>query len=299
MEFYCIMSFSSAELKLVREVARGATTPANVARALNRTLSQIYRILRNLEKKDVLELNKGTIKLNNHVHIQQLAILLSQEKSIISKIAGTGLDILICIKEIPKTVSQISQDTSLTKSTIFYKLNQFLKINLVKKDKTNYCINKKIWSDMKTFIESYCAYQQTIDKRIPLGSIIYYKNLREIVFSYKSEFNAAKTGFSAFSKYGVKLYTITNTYYLPKKELSVQEVFRHSLYVVEKEMKQQQLIIIAIFYLKHETKLKKINHFIVDSLTEVIQGKNVKGMPLKNEIIARAKMYDVNVEKYL
>ena len=136
---------------------------------------------------------------------------------------------------------------------------------------------------------------ENIDSRITADSVIYYKNDKEIVFSNKKELDAIQTAFSAFESYGIKILNITYYYYLPKKKLSKKEVFRHAIYVAEKDKDIREIIFVALFYLKFKEELKSIKNNLLEDIKEILKGKTIKGLPTLNEIKDRAITYDIKL----
>jgi len=223
------MHFSKTELKVLEQIALGKKQVLEVARILNKDKSQIYRIIKNLEQKGFLSLKNKEIKYSEATHVQLLLQQLSRQSSFIEDISGCGLKLYLYILEIPKSIEEITKATGIKPSTIFYKLNTARKKSLIKTQDGKYKFNSKLWNRLNEFFIELKKYEETYDRRIPPGSVIYHKTKEDIIFSTKAEYDAALTGFSAYENYGIKIYSIDNNYYLPKKRLSKKEVFMHSI----------------------------------------------------------------------
>ncbi len=288
------MRFSKTELRVVWQVALGKRNASEIALALNKDQSQIYRILKSLENKGFAVLENGKVIPSENIHVNILLQELSRQPNIVDNLSGCGINLFTAILE-PKTVPQIIKETGLKRSTVFYKLKEATRNSFITMFKKKYILNNKIWPKMKEFFAELKKYEETADKRVPPGAVIYYKNESEIVFSTKVECNAALTGFSAYELFGIKLLPVDYTYYLPKRTLTKQEVFLHSLYRAEKEGDARDFVFIALFYLKHKNKLKNIKHGIIDNINKVMQGKKIKYYPTYGEIKDRADVYDIKI----
>ncbi|WP_440948519.1 hypothetical protein ACSAZL_09975 [Methanosarcina sp. T3] len=66
----------------------------------------------------------------------------------------------------------------------------------------------------------------------------------------------------------------------PEKELTREDIFRHALYVAEKEPSVRYFIFLALFYCKFEEELKEVKHDIVEKLKLVLQGGGSEGILL-------------------
>lgn len=287
------MRFSKPELKMLEKVAHGQNEVFEIAKALNKDKSQVYRLVQNLDKKGFARLEDGKVRPFSHLHVQLLLQELNRRPSFIDSLSGCGLTLFTYILE-PRTVQEIVEATGIKKSTVFYKLKKAQRHNFIRKQDSKYQFNAKLWPRMKEFLSELQQYEETVDSRIPAGSIIYHKTDKEIVFSTKAEFDAALTGFSMYEHYGIRIFPVDYTYYLPKKRLNKNEVFLHSLYRVEKEPTKQNLLLIALFYAKHKKTLS-VEHEILRNIEQVLQRKVIKGYPQYSEVRERAVMYDIKI----
>ncbi len=289
------MELTKAELELLHQIGIGMRTVSSLAVALHKNKTQVYRTVASLVKKGFLEgLQEGTINLGGKVHTSLLLQLLAKHPSIITPFSGSGISIFTAIIE-PRTMAEISALTKLQNSIIYRKLKQGRYIQLIHKKENRFITNEKIWPFATQFLQELQLYESSIDSRVPINAVIYYKNDSEILFSLKEEYDAAPTAFSAYSKYGIKLLTHTHFYYLPKKSLSEKDVFTHSLQVAEKEKSVRYYIYIALFYLKYKTKLISIKNSILNSLSEILKGKIMPGFPKLEEIKEKAEIYNIAV----
>lgn len=287
------MRFSKPELKVLEKVAQGKIEVGEIAKALKKDLSQVYRLVQNLDKKGFARLQGGKVEPYPHLHVQLLLQELNRRPSFINSLSGCGLKLFTFILE-PRTVQEIVEGTGIKKSTFFYKLKKAQRHNFIRKFDDKYQFNAKLWPRMKEFLNGLQQYDETVDSRIPAGSSIYHKNDEEIVFSTKAEFDATLTGFSMYEHFGIRIFPVDYTYYLPKKKLTKNEVFLHSLYRAEKETTKQNLVLIALFYIKHKKTLS-VKHEILRNIDEVLRRTVIKGYPRYSEIRERAVMYDIKI----
>lgn len=289
------MQLSEIELEALQQIANGSTDIKKIVENLNKDPSRIYRTKNRLVEKNFIEFSQGKIIPKKTTHINLLFQLLIDYPNIINLIKNSGLPILTELLN-PKTVEEIKINTGFKKSIIYKKIRQGIDINaIIKKEKNRYVINEKIWKELKDFIEEYKKLYLTTDPRIPTNSIIYHKKQNEIIFSNKSDFDATLTAFSAFKKHGIKILLTRNYYYLPKKTLSKEEIFKHSLYVVEKEKNIRNLTFIILFYLKNKNDLLSIKHPILKKLKQILKGKKILGYPSLKELREKAEMYDIRI----
>lgn len=289
--FHILMNLSITELKVISEIGNANNEISKIAKSLKLSDSQIYRTIQSLRKKGILNSQNEPSK---KTHVSIIFKLLSRASNLSIPFSGTGLQIFAELIY-PKTVFFVENKTGLHKTTILKKIRQARKMSFLVITKNTYQINDNIWSDAKEFFIELKKYEQSIDNRVPVTSTIYFKNDDEILFSNKNEIDATFTGFSKYSDFGIKIFNITYYYYLPKKELTKKEVFIHSLLITEKEMKVQNLILLALFYIKYRKELITVNHSIINNLKKIFKGEKIQYYPSLQEIKDRAKIYNIKV----
>jgi len=289
------MQLSQIELKTLEQIAQDNNDIKEIARNLHRDESRIYRTKQELIEKDILRFSNGKLEPKRLPYIVILLQLLSKYPNLVPLLSGSGIPILTALLKF-NTIKEIEENTDFEKSIIYRKIKQAILISVVIKiHKKTYSLNEKVWNDLIRFLEELKKYDETTDSRIPANSTIYYKTNEEIVFSNKSEIKAELTGFSAYNRFGIKLLLPTNYYYLPKKNLSKEEVFTHSLYITQKETDIRNLIFIGLFYIKYKGELQKIRHPILDKIKLVLNGENIEGYPTLEELREKAEIYDIRL----
>ncbi len=287
------MQLSKPQLLVLEQIANGNKEISEIARALKRSEKQIYVIAKKLSDNGIVRLSNGTLEPKKTLCVALLLQLLSKTTNLTPVLADSGIPILTSMLK-PVTLEEIIDETGFKRATIFKKLKQAKMRSIVKKNAATYEINKKLWSSLKDFLEKLKEYESVTDDRIPVGAVIYYKKGNEIVFSSKEELDATLTAFSAYERYGIRLLTVTNYYYLPKRKLTKEEILMHSIYVAEKDMDIRNLIFIALFYAKFKKEFK-IKHPILLNLSAVLAGGEIKGYPKYHEIKEKAEVYGIEV----
>ncbi|MFH0970734.1 MAG: hypothetical protein V1776_04725 [Candidatus Diapherotrites archaeon] len=288
------MELSKTELLILEQIAQGNQMVPGLAKALQKSEKQIYVGIKRLVNKDFVTLHRGRVKGTHDLPTTLLLQLLSETPYVSPVLSDSGIPILQLL-ETPQTAQQIIQKTGYRKSIVYQKLKKGIGHNMIVEKEKTYQWNPKLWLLLQSFLQEITKHEQTIDARVPPSSVIYFKNKDEIVFSTKEELDASLTAFSAYKDFGIKLYNITYFYYLPKKKLTAEEVFRHSLYVAEKTSEIRHIIFVALFYLKHRKKLSKIQHPILEKLNRTFYGEKFGGFPSLQEIKDRAAVYDLEV----
>jgi hypothetical protein len=216
--------------------------------------------------------------------------------SFIIPLSDSGIDILPLLIT-TKSLKELITESGIKRTQLFVKLKQAKRISLVRKNAGGYMLNDKIWNKAMEFFKELKKYEETTDIRVPGNAVIHHKNNKEIIFSSKENLDATLTAFSAYERFGIKLLTPRDYYYLPKKTLNLKDVFLHSLWVVEKEMNVYDLILVALFYAKYKKKLSRLNHDIISNIEKVFEGARISGYPTLAEIQDRADVYDIKIRR--
>ncbi|MDD4877410.1 MAG: hypothetical protein PHO02_00045 [Candidatus Nanoarchaeia archaeon] len=288
------MELSQTELKALLIIAGGETDIKQITARLKIGIKQAYRVCKRLEQKGLLERGRKAASLSKSPIAVMLSNLISENPKIISLLSDSGIPILILLLT-PKSTAEIASETGLKKSIIYRKLKQALNISAVRKENKKYAVNDKVWLKLKELLFAINQKEETIDSRVPLGSIIYFKNKKEIVFSNKAKIGASFTAFSRYADYGIKLLLPINFYYLPKKKLSLKEIFLHSLWVANKIKDARHIIYIALLYISHKKQLSAINHPVLDNIKIIFKGAKIEEYPSLDEIKEKAEIYDIKI----
>jgi len=288
------MVFTTTELNLIYQKGKGKNTVHEIALALNKSRSQVYRALRNLDEKSIIQSKRNSFELMKNTHTNLLVNNLLNHPNLIDLLSGASILILQeCL--VLTTITEIANKTSLNESTIYNWINKYQKVSIVRKINKQYLFNDKLWDDLKSFIVEFNKFNDAVDKRISPSSKIYYKDKDVIIFSSKKIEDASFTAFSAYKDFGVDILTTRNYYCLPARKHDLVEVFIHSLYVAEKENNFRNLMFVTLFYLKNKSKLNKVNHVILSNIKKTLEGKKVEEYPTLLDIKGRAKMYDIEI----
>jgi hypothetical protein len=281
------MAFNKVELELIYHIARGENKVDRIR--IGKSISQVYRQLDKLKKKDLISIKRGKIALKPSLYLNLLIQNLLDNPNLINIISDSGLNILLNLEE-PKKIKDIIEITGLKKSIVYNKIRQCMNASILLKRDNRYRLNEKIWEQLVDFLLEYKKYDENIDERVPVDSRIYYKDDKGVLFCSKQERDAQLTAFSIYSEYGIKIYTTKNYYYLPKGKLNKKKILLHSLIVAEKEFDHRKLMYITLFYLKHKTT---VEHEILKNIKKILKGESIKGYPKLDEIKEKAAQYNI------
>jgi predicted transcriptional regulator len=284
------MRFSKLELRVIEQLAKDINRPKEIAKALGKSLSQIYKEINSLEEKYLVKKDRKGMQPIKNTHVSLLLQLLLKHPNLANILSDSGLEILIHLLE-PKKIEELP----LKQITVYRLIRKCRNISLVRKENKKYFVNKGVWPDLFDFLVEYKKYYNIIDTRVPLNAEIYYKNDSELVYSYRGKQDATYTAFSAYQDYGIRLFGFKDFYYLPKKKLTLKQVFQHSIYVAEKERDIQYLILVSLLYLKYKKELANIKNKLLDNLKQVLDGKKIEGYPSLQDIKDRAEVYDIKI----
>jgi hypothetical protein len=267
----------------------------SLAKLLNKSIPQTYRILGLLSKKDIVK----NYSLVGVPYLKNLVMLLKKYPNLIEVFHSAGLGILLELIT-PKTVKDIHNSTMIDEQTIYKVIQKAKNISLVEKKGKFLCLNKVAWPEAVSFFSELERQELSFDKRVPSDSMIYCKSKRDILFSnFRPLEDAELTAFSAFEKFGVKVFPATNYYYLPKNNLSKDEVFKHALLITNKEHELTKewnmrfVIFLVIFVLKNKSRS---NDPLAKKIKLAISGVKVEGFPSIEELKEKAAVYGVELK---
>ena len=292
-----ILMVTKTQLLVFYEVCQGNDRLSKILENIKMNKTHISEMIGILIREKLITKNKQKLSVSEYPFALKLQKLLVN-KNLIEILSNSGIKILTTALE-KKTITEIATETGLKEITIKKFIRKAQGSSIFIKENKKYIVNNFVWPDLIDFLKEYKSFQDNYDYRVPVGSTIYFKNEKEIVFSTKEKLDdATLTSFSSFKDYNLLIYTLENFYYFPKKEITKQEILKHTLAIVEKTKEFRDRLYLALFYYKYKNEFKEINHEILDNLNKIFAGEKIDRYPPLKEIKEKARMYDIKMWCY-
>lgn len=254
------MKLNKAMIKAFTKIVHGINSIEKLALALNKSLSRTVEIIKDLENEGFvvkrsnykIKGSRKIIELANTSHAIKLKDTIFEDSTIRFEdlLSDSKLLFLTALSEDWMDTTAASDLSSVSK----YMIDRYRKMLknrgiIVQKDGL-YKINEKSWPLLREFLIEYKNYSK-------ISGQIRWKYQEEILFEVDSEelIQGAVTGFYAYKNYGVKVGVISALCFLPKKKLSKEKIFVHSLFQVSDP---RTLHLALTFYLKNKLNYKKV-----------------------------------------
>ncbi|NPV61282.1 MAG: hypothetical protein HPY61_01390 [Methanotrichaceae archaeon] len=141
------------------------------------------------------------------------------------------VELLARMGQTPKSLDALAEKTGIPSDTLYGYLKGFLRLGVIKRTKEGkaycYSFNYILWPELKDFVSELVEYQMA--RLVPREAMLIKNYGDSALFKSIRTQDATPTAFSAYKDYGIELGLRDNYYTLPKIELSIQEVFIHSL----------------------------------------------------------------------
>jgi len=289
------MNFTKTQLKVFYEVINGNNRLSSISRALNKNNTHTSEILSLLVKQKCIIKEKRAFNISDLPFALKLRAMLLVNKNLINILCDSGINILIVLLN-KSTIKEISTKSGLKEITIKKFIQKARNMSIVSKDKNYFVFNEEVWSNLKSFLIDYKSFQESYDYRVPIGSLIYFKNKKEILFSYNKNLDfATPTAFTVFNKYDLLIQSNVGYYYLPNKELTKKEILEHTLKIVEKTKDFRDILYLSLFYIKYKSEFSNVYHEILENINKILLGEKINGYPPLKEIKEKAKLYNIKM----
>ncbi|MCL2149189.1 MAG: hypothetical protein FWH47_07630 [Methanomassiliicoccaceae archaeon] len=285
---------SKTELRALSGVCDGADGVTALSDTLGLSVSQTYKVVGSLSEKGLARLDRGVVHIERLAHTAILLEILDGSPDSYIPLSDSGLEIVRALAE-PRSVADVSRMTGLHQTTITRKIDLMMRMGMVRKERGSYSLNGALWPRLVDLSRSYDAHSVLTDPRMPFGSKAYHSSGDALVFSSNRELDCARTAFSRYGDFGMLVHPGTNYYTSQGGEPGIEEVFLHSLYVVERDGGWRGRMLALIFYVKHRRDLDGVRHPIVDEMRTVLSGGRVEGWAPLGEMEERARMYGVDL----
>ena len=254
------MRLSKPMTQIFTEIIHGKNTLQELVASLDRSVSWISEVIKDLETEGFITKNKNytlkgsrvVIEIGNTSYATKLKELIFGFPTIKYEeiLSDSKLLFLAALSEDWITIEEASKLSKVSKPMIKkYKLKLQNRGIIIKRGNL-YKINDRMWRLLREFLLTYKNYA------IIKGSVKWrYQN--EILFEVDTPLliRGSITGLAKYKSYGIIIGTISALCYLPEKKLSQEEIFVHSLFEVDDP---RTLHLALIFYLKNKLKYKKI-----------------------------------------
>ncbi len=303
------MRLNKIMIKTFSKVAHGINTMEELAKALYKSTNRMTEVIKDLEDEGfvIKQANytmKGSRKIvdiattNHAVKLKELMFeyptlkfedLLSDSKLLyLAALSEDWID------------TQNASGLSRISKYMIQRYRKSLKNRgvIIQKD-ILYKLNEKAWPHLKEFLIAYKNYST-------IKGSIKWKYQDEVLFEVDNAnlIQGSITGFAGYSAYGFKINTIKTICHLPKKDISKEEVFIHSLFEIEDP---RTLHLALAFYLKNKLNYKKTSHLAMryskytmfENMIKLLKVKeekaNLEGLPSfeRKDLIRIAKIYGV------
>jgi len=251
--------------------------------------SQLYRIYAKLKKMQVIDINL-IIKMP---FLHKLLDLCEVYPKILDLLLGSNPVILNLFNR-EKTIRDVEFLSGYKKAYISRVVKLAVSVGVMSKNKNRYILNRKI--DLG-FVELLPLYLDVfrVCYGIPNNATVYFISDKEVLVSLKLSIEFNMTAYSRYDDYKLGLFGNEN-YYTSKQKLTIEDIFRHSLLVLEKNNDFKLKIMAMLFYCKNKSKLLKFDYLEFVKNTElVLSGNNVIGFPKLSELREKGEVYDIEL----
>jgi hypothetical protein len=293
-----MMRLSKNEIKALINLASSTKhfSPKSLSDELGTKSNSIYKIISSLERKGLVQRFDSEISLSITPQSEYFKEFCYAHKTAPLEhiIADRRMELISALDNNFKTVDTLSELTSIPKKTIYFYINYFSKLNIVKikliKKINLYSFNYKMWHELKNFADQIAAYE--VLHNIPKRAVLIKDYGNNTLFKSTNVLDATPTSFSMYKAFGIELFLRDNFYTLPKRTLSIKEIFIHSLDSADTIAYKTYCI---LFYLKYNNNLKSVSHPMIKKIKQVLNGNDIKGYPNFDDLIDRAELYDIKL----
>ena len=287
---------------VLRAIGSHKWSVSQIAQACKRSPSWTSEIIRDLQEKGfvIIEHHGNThyvsIALTEHARAVQALIIEVPGLDYENVFIGKRLRVLGAIVYEAKTVVEIAFALRMREKMVRFYLRGLRNRAFVSRENGYYRLSKYRTTRVK-FLEAYRNYTNVRGRLL-------WKMDSEILFQTYEEVDATPTGFTAYPTLGIMMYSINHTFFLPKRNVSVDEVAIHSLVQLNDP---RHLALVISFFLKHRLTYKRLallasKYDCRERLRDVFiviksQDKRIvtEHLPAitRNELDETLKMYDV------
>ncbi|MEA1924551.1 MAG: ArsR family transcriptional regulator [Candidatus Altiarchaeota archaeon] len=236
------------DINILNSLWKKAGSVGELSERTGFSISYVSERINTLESRGFLskkrEGKRVIVSLNPHfsIHLGRL-----MDKFNLEMLFSGKKDILLLHLLKPNSVGELEKEANLSQAQIYKDLRGLKLIGAVRKIEGRYSINQEI-KDLVRMIEF--LREGELYRGVESGVIVLWREGEEILKKAPGgvKVRGVRTAFSGFSRAGVKYFPADEYVYQPKRRLSLEEVFVHSLVAAETKT---QLAVCAVFFLKN------------------------------------------------
>jgi hypothetical protein len=270
--------------------------PLDIISSLGLRRGSVSRIITNLRDKGLIDRENSRIVLAKAPPTESFKRLYYAHRASPFQLllADRRIELLSRLDQSTKSAKELHAETGIPLKTVYYYLHDFARLGVVVPTKSGkhsiYSFNYVYWNALKDFVSALQEYDKA--RLVPRDALLIKIYEDGVLFKGLRAQDATPTSFSAYEEYGIELGLRDNYYTLPKRELSIEDVFIHSLDSAEG---RSQKLFCILFYLKHKDKLQNVQHPMLKDIRAVLRGEKVKGYPSTEDVEDRTEMYGIEL----
>lgn len=304
------MKLTKPMLKAFKCISEGENTISRLAKATGKSIYWTDLVISALEKEDfvikkkdyTLRGNRLTIEIAGTSHASRLRELLFEYQGITfdNLLTDGRLLFLTALSEDWMTKKVAMQLSRVSKYSIDRYMPSLKNRGVLMNDKTRFSINVKAWPLLREFLLAYKNYSK-------VNGQVKWKYQEETLYKITNENlvqDNTTTGLYEYKKYGVYVGVISALCVQPKRKISKEEVFVHSLFEVDDP---RTLHLALTFYLKNSLTYNKVSpiamkygkYTMFENIIKILKSKEekvrIEGMPTfeRKDFMRIANMYGV------
>lgn len=280
--------------------------------------SMVSRSLSTLDKKGFIRKYRvglpKEISLSDSKHALLFRDLVLEHRHVPFQdlLAGSSLEVIaaICSMDLG-TRKDIHKSSSVSEPSVARVLSKLKEVGIVRKKESQYVLSQR-FGVLRRFVLEFRHYiNQKTAKEFNQNSVILWERNNEFIIESESDRDDEKgfhlTGPSAFGRFGINLFIMTNYhYYSPKAdELKLEEVIVHSFLI---PISQRTMLPLLLVWKKNEKNVRK-NYLrnvaekygtirFVDAIQDYFNSKGnrkIEEFPSWNEFASKAREYELRV----
>jgi hypothetical protein len=270
--------------------------PRDITNLLGLQRGSVSRIITNLRDKGLVDReDSGIVLARAHPADSFKRLYYAHRASPFQLLLADGrIELLSCLDHSTKSAKELHEQAEIPLKTVYYYLHDLARLGVVVTTKKGinslYSFNYVYWGALKDFVSALQEYDKA--RLVPRDALLIKIYKDSVLFKSLRVQDATFTSFSAYMDYGIELGLRDNYYTLPKRELSIEEVFIHSLDSAEG---RSQKLFCILFYLRNRDKLQSVLHAMMKDIETVLQGEKVKGYPSLEDVEDRMEMYGIEL----
>lgn len=279
--------YDRTELLVLRLISKGCTDMEAIQSDTGLSRNGLYATIRRMRGDDLLFGRKGLDVPRTPYHAKLMRILEATPNAV-DLLSDSGFGMLSDLRE-HRTVDELMVSTGLSRASVYRRLQDAMSVGAVTKgDDGTYHLNDVLWPSLRGLFDSKDDMDMEMDRRVPFGSEILYRDGDRVLYSSPSDHGGARTGLSYFEATGFPGASAVGFYSTQTEQVTEERAFDDEYRIASSISDYRPRLMFMMHYMTVRGRIP-IADDVIGTMSLLESGEVIEGWPDWSDAESKAR----------